>query len=78
MRAQTRNSKWFHYCVKSNTWVVAAYRPVLRRILKLYSIQPSEKINALKIPDDRQCGNEEWQHTYTLPVPRIKLCPANS
>lgn len=78
MRAQTRNSKWFLCCVKSSTWVVAAYHPVLRRILKLYSIQPSENIHALKVTDDRQFGNEEWQHTSTLPVPRITLCLASS
>lgn len=33
VRPQTRNSKWFHLCVKSNKLVVVAYRPVLRRIL---------------------------------------------
>lgn len=31
--AQTRNSKWFLLCVKSNKLVVVAYRPVLGRIL---------------------------------------------
>ena len=58
MRPQARNSKWFHLCVKSNKSVVAAYRPVLRRILKLYSIQLTRKINA---GTDFSCPSLVWE-----------------
>ena len=39
MGASGQESEWFHLCVRSNKSVVAAYGPVLRRILKLYCAQ---------------------------------------
>lgn len=39
MGASGQESEWFHLCVRSNKSVVAAYGPVLRRILKLYCTQ---------------------------------------
>lgn len=75
------NNKWFHLCVKSNKPVVAAYGPVLRRVLKLSSIQHTRKINPIMdFHAHRRFRSEEWQHVCKLfasPV-HTKLCLANS